>query len=82
MTCINLVFLPEKLISNDKPQLDTWGFECGFCLLSSSSFCGLIYGTNVQIERTWKDTESLFVVELVTSLALLLRRNPLREFRY
>ena len=54
----------------------------GFFSLNSFSFYCTINGTNVQIERTWKDTESVLVVELKTSLAHSLRTTCLREFRY
>ena len=53
--------------------------------LNSSSFCYAIYGTNVQIERTWKDSPRAYIcckTEIKTSLALSLRTDCLRKFRY
>ena len=43
------------------------------------------YGTNVQIKRTWKDSPRTYMycgTETKTSLALSLRANCLRKFRY
>ena len=51
----------------------------------SCSFCCAIYGTNVQTERTWKDSPRAYIccrTEIKTSLALSLRTNCLRKFRY
>ena len=81
MTCVNLVFPLQKVNSNETLQRDT-RILFGFFSLNSFSFYCTINGTNVQIERTWKDTESVLVVELKTSLALSLRTTCLREFRY
>ena len=44
-----------------------------------------IYGANVQTERTWKDSPRAYIhcrAEIKTLLALSLRTNCLRKFRY
>ena len=43
-----------------------------------------IYGTNVQTERTWKDSPRAYIccrTEIKTSLAFSLRTNCLRKLR-
>ena len=47
-------------------------------------FLCAIYGTNVQIERTWKDSPRAYIccrTEITTLLALSLRKHCLRKFR-
>ena len=81
MTCVNLVFFTKGKFEWDTSTRHK-RILFGFFSLNSFSFYCTINGTNVQIERTWKDTESVLVVELKTSLALSLRTTYLREFRY
>ena len=53
--------------------------------LNSFSFCCAIYSTNVQIERTRKDSPRVYIccrTEIKASLALSQRTNCLRKFRY
>ena len=53
------------------------GIWCGLFSLNSFSFCCTIYGTDVQIERTWKDPPRAYIccrTEIKTSLAFSLRK--------
>ena len=83
MVCVNRVFPPQKLNSNETLQLDTRGFMQLFSNLIASvsvvQFTVQMSKLN-RLEKTYR--KRIFVVELKTSLALLLRTNCLREFRY
>ena len=61
------------------------GIYWGLFSINSFSFCCAIYSTIVQIERTRKDLPRAYIccrTEFKTSLALSLRTNCLRKFRY
>ena len=81
MVCVNRVFPPQKLNSNETLQLDTI-YAALFNLIASVSalqFTVQMSKLN-RLGKTYR--KRIFVVELKTSLALLLRTNCLREFRY
>ena len=48
MACVNVVFPPQKINSNETLQLDAGEF----LLLNFFGFCCAIHGKNVQPERT------------------------------
>ena len=84
-TSVHWVSFPQKLNWNDTLQRDTRRFNAAFFSSNSSIFCCAIYGTNVQIERTWKDSPWAYFcckTEIKTSHALSLRTNCMRKFRY
>ena len=85
MACVNLVFPPQNLNSDDTLQRDIRRFNAAFFSLNSFSFFRANYGANVQTERTWKDSPRAYIrcrAEIKTLLALSLRTNCLRKFRY
>ena len=61
MACVNLVFPPQKLNSNEAFQRDTREFYAALFSLNSFSFRCAVYYTNVQIERTWKDSPRAYI---------------------
>ena len=63
--------------------------QCGFFSLNSFTFCCAIYGTNVQIERTWKDSPRAHIccrtenfARPFTSNRLFERIQILNEWRF
>ena len=82
MACANLVFPPQKLNSNETHQRDKRGFNAAYYHLIPSVSVAQF---TVQIERPWKDSPRTYIccrTEIKTSLALSLKTDCLREFRY
>ena len=81
MVCVNRVFPPQKLNSNETLQLDTRGFMQLFSNLIASVSVVQFTVQMSKLNRLGKTyRKRIFIVELKTSLALLLRTNCLREF--